>query len=370
MINIVSGIVKEIIYNSEKLQELLIVADNNKEFVAYNFPEFNDTVEVGERLILNHTANYLNLGSGGYDYVIFREKFFAKDFIDKFNTRINHKGHIMKLRYTPLQFAALSIEEQEKFHEIFNKEHNLTNTPIIIGELHSMLPISVALLKYYEEKYRLNHIKISYIMTDTASLTSVISKHLRILKKLNWINSVITYGNAFGGDYEAVNIYSALITAKFIDKADVIIVTQGIGTVGTKTLWGNTGIEMVNIIHATHILNGEPYYLLRVSLSDARKNHFGLSHHSEFLLNRLLLISLNLYYPESREENDYHQIVLNRINNRHNLIRVEGINIGEIKEALSRYPLVITSMGRTIENDQHYFAFIAATIKKIIERIL
>ena len=44
------------------------------------------------------------------------------------------------------------------------------------------------------------------------------SKNVDNLKKMGLIDNTITYGNAFGGDYECINIYTSLITAKEICK--------------------------------------------------------------------------------------------------------------------------------------------------------
>ena len=45
-------------------------------------------------------------------------------------------GHIMKLRYTPMQFSVLSAEEQgSPYHERFNEFQSLTGMPVIIGRV-------------------------------------------------------------------------------------------------------------------------------------------------------------------------------------------------------------------------------------------
>lgn len=86
-------------------------------------------------------------------------------------------------------------------------------------------------------------------MTDGASLPIYLSKNVDTLKE-KLIDSTITIGNAFGGDYECINIYTALITAKEILKADAVFVSMGPGIAGTGTKYGFTGIEQGSILDA------------------------------------------------------------------------------------------------------------------------
>ena len=80
-------------------------------------------------------------------------------------------------------------------------------------------------------------------MTDGAALPIYLSKNVDTLKKKGLIDNTITIGSAFGGDYECINIYTALITAKEVLKADVVFVSMGPGIAGTGTKYGFTGIE-------------------------------------------------------------------------------------------------------------------------------
>ena len=51
-------------------------------------------------------------------------------------------------------------------------------------------------------------------MTDGAALPIYLSKNVDTLKKKGLIDNTITIGSAFGGEYECINIHTALITAK------------------------------------------------------------------------------------------------------------------------------------------------------------
>ena len=161
----------------------------------------------------------------------------------------------MKLRYTPLQVKVDSVEEQESpYHKNMKNFTSLDNMPVVVGTLHSMLTPFVASYKRNNKDK-----KIVYIMTDGAALPIYLSKNVDTLKKKGLIDNTITIGNAFGGDYECINIYTALITAKEVLNADCVFVSMGPGIAGTGTKYGFTGIEQGPILDAVKKLGGNAY---------------------------------------------------------------------------------------------------------------
>ena len=91
---------------------------------------------------------------------------------------------------------------------------------------------------------------------DTAALPVGLSRLLHRLREEGVIEAVVSTGQGFGGDYEAVNVYAGLITAREVVGADLAIVTQGPGNVGTGTEWGFSGIALAEALHAAHTLGG------------------------------------------------------------------------------------------------------------------
>ena len=82
-------------------QELVVELGPNRA-KALNYPELTGSCRCGDQVLLNTTAAELQLGTGGWHYVLAvygRERSLAQS------------GHIMKLRYTPLQGRTLSVEE-------------------------------------------------------------------------------------------------------------------------------------------------------------------------------------------------------------------------------------------------------------------
>lgn len=179
MIHWDTGIVIEIIEQRTNLQILLIEHKEGR-VKALHYLQLHPPLHVGEQVIINRTATLLGLGTGGYDFVV------APIQIHKIKKQHDYpqKGHIMKLRYTPYQFSVLSCEEQDsQYHDIFTEYKKIKGLPVIIGELHSMLPIIITIFRQLEEKYHQKKHNIVYIMTDGAALPIAISNHVEQLKK-------------------------------------------------------------------------------------------------------------------------------------------------------------------------------------------
>lgn len=244
---------------------------------AFAFEELSGRPAVGDRVILNVTANELRLGSGGYHFVVSGRKT-AGD-------AGKASGHLMKLRYTPMQRAALSVEEPDSpHHEVLRDADDLAGHPVVACGLHSQLLPAIVAARAAAPAGR-----IAYIMTDGGALPAAFSRTVRWLRQEGHLASVITAGQAFGGDYEAVNLYSALLAAKLVVGADITIVGMGPGIAGTGTFLGHTGIEQGQIINAAASLGGRPIAVLRLGQGDKRSRHQGLSHHSVSALTRAAL---------------------------------------------------------------------------------
>lgn len=347
MISIKRGKVIKIINKLEGRTDILVNIDNKKE-KAINYDYLTGIVRIDDCVILNTTAVELNLGTGGYHFVIYN--------LNNGNQNAGKKGHIMKLRYTPFQIKTYAAEEQNNpYHEVFHKFESLNNMPIIVGTLHSMLVPIASTLKYLN-----NSLKIAYIMTDGAALPLYLSNNLHELKKRNIIYKTITLGHAFGGDYEVVNIYDALIAAKEIAKCNVAIVTMGPGIVGTGTPYGFTGIEQGYITDAVNDLGGIPIAVPRITFKDKRKRHYGLSHHSITVLGKIMKTKSNIALPEfstQQEKIIEKQLKENNLMQKHNIFKIEK-NI--LKQVLEHYKLKVKSMGRDLNDDPEFFATCSA----------
>ena len=69
-------------------------------------------------------------------------------------------------------------------------------------------------------------------MTDGGALLLAFSRLAAELRAGGLVTGTITAGQAFGGDLEAISLYSALAAARAVLAADVVVVAQGPGGMG------------------------------------------------------------------------------------------------------------------------------------------
>ena len=336
------GIVEEIADSSEVLDDIRVNI-NGQIQRAYNYPKITGKISIGDEVILNTTAVELSLGTGGYHFVISN--------LNNKESNLSDGGHIMKLRYTPYQVKVNAVEDHEsKYHDIINNFETLDNMPVVVGTLHSMVTPFVASYKRHNPNK-----KLVYIMTDGAALPIYLSKNIQNLKEKKLIDSTITIGNAFGGDYECINIYTALITAKEIIKADAVFVSMGPGIAGTGTKYGFTGMEQGPTLDAVRKLGGNPIAVPRVRFADIRERHRGISHHSMTIFKEIVNVEVNIPITIYDKENfDYikKQIKDNGLLDKHNIIYLEN---DKCKVDLDYFNLKVRSMGRYYEQDKEFF---------------
>lgn len=325
---------------------------------AINYNYMTGTINVGDIVIVNTTAVELSLGTGGYHFVIYNYSNESKT--------IKGKGHIIKLRYTPLQIKCLSAEEEDsQYHDVFNSFISLNSHICVVGTLHSMLAPIASTIKWLNKD-----IKINYIMTDGGSLPIHFSNTVRTLKEKGIIDSTITIGHAFGGDLECVNIYTGLIAAKEILKGDVTIIAMGPGIVGTGTKYGFSGIEQGQIIDAVNNLGGDPIIVPRISFKDSRERHNGLSHHTTTVLSEICNTTGKIVLPVLDEEKQNvikEQIKRFNIDNKYKIIYESGESI---VDAMTHYNLKTTTMGRGFEEDAEFFLTLGAVGSYVYKELM
>ena len=253
-------------------------------------------------------------------------------------------GHIFKQRYTPNQFPVLSVESLESpHHEMLKLFESLEGLPVVCCELHSQIPAVIAGIRSIKSDRN-----IVLIQTDGASLPIAFSKLVHDLHQINWMRSTISCGQAFGGDYEAVTLHSALAAGKLVCKADVIIVSQGPGSVGTDTPLGFSGTQQGEALNAVIALGGNPIGVLRMSEGDGRTRHQMLSHHSVTVFERLVLGSVRIGVPAHRNTS----ILPTVISLKHN---IEEIDVYVGMQLLLNSGLNVKTMGRSVEQDMLFF---------------
>jgi hypothetical protein len=199
----------------------------------------------------------------------------------------------MKLRYTPLQCNLLSVEAQESpYHQIMEHALTLEGIPVVCCGLHSQVPLVAAAIKQVDASLR-----VGYVMTDQAALPLAFSKLVAQCRELELLDATLTCGQAFGGEPEAVNLYSGLLAACHVQGCDVIIVGIGPGLAGTGTPFGHGGVAQGEAINAVSALGGAPIACLRMSFADERERHQGISHHTLTALGRVAATPATVILP-------------------------------------------------------------------------
>lgn len=354
MIQIRNGVIRQQLFQREGIQAFSVLIEG-KEAKCLSYPDLIGYLKPGDEVLLNTTAVTLSLGTGGYHYVMANLSQAGKDF--------QPGGHIMKMRYTPMQVKVLSVEEEDSpYREDMLKADSLEGIPVLAGTLHSML----APICWYLSRHGF---RAAYVMTDGAALPIAFSNTVHELKQRGMLAGTVTAGHAFGGDLEAVNVYSGLLAARHVLHADVIICTMGPGIVGTGTKWGFTGIEQGEILNAVDTLQGIPVAIPRVSFADSRDRHRGISHHTLTVLTRVCRVKAVLPLPEL--EKDKMTCILDQLQ-RENLFSHFRCSLERVDDFLplsGESGLKFSTMGRGIEEDREFFLTLGAAARSTV-RIL
>jgi hypothetical protein len=303
---------------------------------AIAYTDIVGKVAIGSRVLLNRTACILGLGTGGYDFVM--------ACLDEHSeVPLLRDEHVMKLRYTPSQTAVAALESEPAHKEIWDK--TLEGVPVAVGQLHSQIAHCAA-AAFAEGK------RVAYVMTDAACLFASFSRLVAELTSNGILSVTITAGQAVGGAFETVTIHSALLAARHLAKADLIIVCQGPGNVGTGTRYGFGGVEQASILDIVAALGGVPIAIVRSSEADKRERHRGISHHTLTSL-RLVRSRCTIPVPEG--------MIVENIESRHIVVEVGALE--QSFHLLESLGITVTTMGRTPKEDPAFFAAAAAAGK-------
>lgn len=345
MIRIRQGRVLAVKARRRNFTEIIVQIPGESEQKAYNYDFLTGPVDTGDTVVLNTTAVARKLGTGGAHFVMAN--------ISRTEHDAGQAGHIMKLRYSPCQVKVLAAEEPDSpCAEAIKNTNSLDGLLVVVGTLHSMLAPAAAGIKATAGDW----IRVVYVMTDGAALPLPMSNLVHDLKATGLVDATITCGHAFGGDWECINIYTALLTAKTIARADVIIVAMGPGIVGTASPLGFTGVEQGEIINAVNILGGRPVAIPRISFADLRERHYGISHHTVTALGKIALTSCTVVLPKLADGRQ-HALIQDQLSQawpdgKHSLVWEDG---QPALAELAGRGIKVTSMGRSPADDPVFF---------------
>ncbi len=324
---------------------------------ALAYPELTGAPEPGDRVLLNTSALDLGLGTGGYALVIAVP--------DRLPPDPDGPGHLVKARYTPMQVCVQGADEQgSPHHDALRDADDLGGMPVVVADLHSALPAVLA--GYYAARQpaapgsgpAAGLPPVAYVMQDGGALPAWFSRTAAALREAGWLAGTVTVGQAFGGDLEAVTLHTGLLAARQVLGAEMIVVAQGPGNLGTGTRWGFSGVSSGEAVNAIAVLRGRPVASLRVSEADPRPRHRGVSHHSLTAYGRVALARADVVVPDL--PGDFGAEVAAAaapLSSRHDLITVSTDGLAGILRAC---PVGLSTMGRGLDQDLAYFLTAAA----------
>ncbi|HEY6797430.1 MAG TPA: DUF3866 family protein [Kineosporiaceae bacterium] len=317
---------------------------------ALAYPALVGRPHVGDRVLLNTAALERRLGTGGYALVIGRPG------LPREGLALG-PGHLVKARYTPQQAMVQGVDEQDSpHHPVLADADDLLGMPVVVVDLHSSLPAVVA-----GARSRRPDVRVAYVMTDGGALPAWFSRTAAGLRAAGWLAATVTAGQAFGGDLEAVTVHTALLAARLVLGADLAVVGQGPGNLGTGTRWGFSGVAAGEAVNAAGVLHGRPVACLRLSAADPRERHHGVSHHSLTAYGRVALLPADVVLPSL--PGPFGDLVraqaatLGPPSGRHRLVEVP---VGGLRAALDACPVPLSTMGRDVDGDEPAFLAAAA----------
>jgi hypothetical protein len=318
------------------------------------------TARVGEPPVgdgVLHTATPLlrGLGTGGLAFIVAAPDRLPAD-------PAGSPGHIVKARYTPQQQMFMAVDEQDSpHHDVMTgplaTAGDLQGMPVVVADLHSALPAVLAGIRLDRPQAR-----VVYLMTDGGALPLAFSRTVATLTALGWLAGTVTVGQAYGGEHEAVTLHSGLLAARHVLGADLAIVIQGPGNVGTGTAWGYTGVAAGEALNAVGTLGGRGVAALRVSDADQRDRHRGISHHSTTAYGRVCLVAADVPLPTDPSE--FGLLVADQahalVRNAQGALRVRDVDADGLDAALRAVPVTLSTMGRGLDEDHAAFLYSAA----------
>jgi len=335
---------------------------------ALAYPALTGCPRPGDRVLLNTTALDLALGTGGYALVVAVP--------DRLPPDPELTGHLVKARYTPLQATVAGADEQGSPHyDVLRDADDIGGMPVVVADLHSALPAVLAGVFDSAERAGVDRPpatdsrpagappaseapRIVYVMQDGGALPAWFSRTCAALKEAGWLAATVTTGQSFGGDLETVTVHTGLLAARHVLGADIAVVAQGPGNLGTGTRWGFSGVAAGEAVNAVAVLGGRPVASLRVSDADPRERHRGISHHSLTAYGRVALARADVVVPGLPGELGARVAAAAApLGVRHAIVTVP---VDGLEAALRACPVRLSTMGRGLDEDLAYFLATAA----------
>ncbi len=309
------------------------------------------------RSIVNTEALDLGLGSGGFDIVhVNLTRGLGGD-------AAGEGRHVMKLNYTPMQHSVEPVDPQLRREGEEDPSGSPAAggrpPPVVVLPLHGHL----APAAWAASRARPG-LRLGYVQSGGGALPGSLSRDVAELRERGLLCGHVTAGSAYGGEHEAITVLGALDAGHRELGWEASLCGPGPGILGSATEYGHGGIAALENAHAALALGAPTLVSPRMSSSDPRPRHRGLSHHTATVL-ALLLGSVEVPVPELELEGwptgdegprevDLPSILdaLHRLCDERHDVTVAPVDL----QGYAASGLPARTMGRTIDSDQLFFA--------------
>src|SRR5580700_9266154 len=254
-------------------QDLVVELDGHRSEIGRR-PAIADvalvgTAQTGDELIVNVQALDLGLGSGGFDIVhVNLTRGLAGDG--------KPGASVMKLNYTSLQHAVSPVEDERPMSLPLQR-------PVAMLALHGQLaPVAWAFAQALPDG------RLGYVQTEGGAQPGGRSRTVRALRERGLLAGHLTAGAAYGGESEAITTAGALHHGLRTLGWDAAVCGPGPGIVGSGSPLGHGGMVALDSAHVALALGCPTLLVARLSSSDERTRHRGISHHTLTVLDLLL----------------------------------------------------------------------------------
>jgi hypothetical protein len=285
----------------------------------------------GDEVVVNVAALDLELGSGGFDVV-------------HVNLTRGLEGggvedaHVMKLNYTSLQHQVETAELPKSWFETHGIGAKGTTRlpPVVVLPLHGHLAPAA-----WAAAQAAPGLRVGYVQTGGGALPGSLSRDVKELRERDLLAGYITAAPAYGGEHEALSTVGAFDAAGALGW-DAVLAGPGPGIIGSDTAYGHGGMSALDNAHAALSLGLPTLISPRLSSSDPRERHRGLSHHTQTVLSHLLA-PVDLPIPEGTQD-------LFPADSKHRLHLVP-VDLSQYE----RSGLPTKTMGRSLADDPLFF---------------
>jgi hypothetical protein len=282
----------------------------------------------GDEVVVNTAALDLKLGSGGFDIV-------HVNLTRGLEAGAEADAHVIKLNYTSLQHPVEPVEERS-VRLMGARDPKSAPLCVLVLPLHGHLTPAA-----WAASRATPGLRVGYVQTGGGALPGSFSRDVKELRERGLLCGHITAAPSYGGEHEALSTGGALDAAAALGW-DAVLVGPGPGIIGSDTAYGHGGMAALDNAHAALSLELPTILSPRLSSSDPRDRHRGLSHHTATVLE-LLLAPVDLPVPSE----------------------AKGL-FAESRHALHPMPVDLSgyeaaglpnkTMGRSLEDDPLFFA--------------